>query len=452
MNLTYYPYPTHLIENIFKRICSEHVGIIQSLMVGPVKYADNLDIKSLSGQMPYYHKVLLRPDIDVQYHLTGYGTFYEEAIIRLVGEAIERYALMVSQYALTQRFKYASYNQIQKEGTVIPFDYLRLFSDDDYVRLNQGEFKGLRKLEKDDIVGWIKCPSLVKPGLEIWMPIQLLFVGYRINPKENEVGFSPGFSTGTAAHATLEKALSNAILEFIEIDALMVNWYTRRKSPSVAIDDLTILKQYPDIFGNDSNFDVLSFDLSILDAVDAHVFGTAIINKKEERPYIVYGAQGHLDPVKGFYRSFMESMAIAFLGIYGPLYSPKEYFNDPSNDTFTDLDKNVSFFSIPSNAEKKRELIESMGEGKKLLSAMTNYDSGDTKKDLSRLIGQLSQISDYAVYLDVTPPETRDKGWYVMRAFIPELVTMCVPGVPYSNHPRFKEFGGIKNEFPHPLP
>lgn len=452
MSLTYYPYPTHLIENIFKRVCSEHGGIIQSLMVGPVKYGEHLEIKSISGQMPYYHKVLLHPDLNVQYHLTGYGTFYEEAIIRLVGEAIERYALMVSQYTMTDRIKYASYNEIKGEGTVIPFDYLRLFSDSDYERLNAGEFKGLRKLEKDDVVGWIKCPSLFKRGLEIWMPLQLLFVGYRVNRKENEVGFSPGFSTGTAAHGTLEKALSNAILEFIEIDALMVNWYTRRKSPVVVMDDATILKQYGSVFGESSGYDVLSFDLRILKEVDAHVFGTAIMNKKEERPFIVFGAQGHLDAVKGFYRSFMESMAIAFLGIYGPLYSPKEYFNDPGQDTFTDLDKNVSFFSIPSNGEKKREIIRSMGENKRLLSMMKSYESGNTSEDLTKLIGQLSHVSEYAVYLDVTPPETREKGWYVMRTFIPELVTMCVPGVPYSQHPRFNTFGGIKNEFPHPLP
>jgi thiazole/oxazole-forming peptide maturase SagD family component len=421
-------------------------------MAGPVKYTDNLDIKSVSGQMPYYHKVLIHPDLNVQYHLTGYGTFYEEAIIRLVGEAIERYSLMVSQYTLTERFRYASYNDIKQEGMVMPFEYLRLFSDSDYEKLNRGEFKGLKKIEKDDIIGWIKCPSLFKPGLEIWMPLQLLFVGYQVNRKENEVGFSPGFSTGTAAHATLEKALSNALLEFVEIDALMVNWYTRRKAPVVVIDDLTVLKQYASIFGENSNYNVLSFDLSILKEVDAHVFGTAIMNKKEERPFIVYGAQGHLDAVKGFYRSFMESMAIAFLGIYGPLYSPKEYFNDPGQDTFTDLDKNVSFFAEPSQAQKKRDIIRGMGEGEKLLSAMKSYESGNTKSDLIRLIGQLSRVSEYAVYLDVTPPETRDKGWYVMRAFIPELVTMCVPGVPYSNHPRFEQYGGITNEFPHPLP
>lgn len=64
----------------------------------------------------------------------------------------------------------------------------------------------------------------------------------------------------------------------------------------------------------------------------------------------------------------------------------------------------------------------------------------------------LKKISKYAVYLDITPPEVISQGWSVMRVFIPELCTMCMPGIPYSNHPRLNQFGGVSNEFPHPLP
>lgn len=452
MYLKHYPYATHLIEDIFKRICSEHGGILQSLMASPVKLAENLDFKIVGGQMPYYHKVLLDPTLDIQHHLTGYGTFYEEAIIRLVGEAIERYALIASQYPLANKFRYATYNEIKEEGPVIPLEYLTTFSNSDYARLNKGTHNGYKKLTEDDIVGWIKCPSLFKPALDIWVPIQSLFVGYKLNRKENEIAFSRAFSSGTAAHTSLERALLNALLELIEVDALMINWYTKRQAPSVIIDDFTILNEYSQIFRRDSNWEVLVMDLRILENVDAHVFGTVIINKKEQRPFIVYGAQGHLDHLKGFYRSFMESGTIAFLGIYGPLYSPKEYFTYPENDSFTDLDTNVAFFAFPNDAQKKRNLIHGMVKGGKPLSSMESYETENPKQDLAKLICQLSGVSKYAVYLDVTPPEVRGKGWYVMRTFIPELVTLCVPGVPYSEHPRFKEFGGIKNEYPHPLP
>jgi thiazole/oxazole-forming peptide maturase SagD family component len=450
--LSFYPYCSHLVRDVLKPICSEHGGIAQSLLVSPVKYSEDLVIKSVAAQMPAYHKVLLRPDMEMQYHLSGYGTFYEEALIRLAGEVIERYSLMVCQYALADKIRYGSYNELRKTGQVVPFEYLSLFADSDYAKLNQGQYHGLRKLTPDDVVGWVKCPSLFDPSTEIWVPAQMLFVGYKFSPENGEVAFCPGFSTGTAAHTSLAEALRSALLEFIEIDALMLHWYTDLKAPKVIVDNLTVASLVPKLLANDSKYEVLALDLSLLAGVDAHVFGSVLINKLEERPFIVFGAQGDLDPVRAFYRSLMEAVAIAFLGIYGPLYLPNEYLADADAMSFTDLDRNVSFFASPKNADLKRHLIEELVEGRKVLSGMKNYSSGNAQKDAGRLIKQLSSVSQYGVFLDVTPPETRNHGWHVMRVFIPELITMCVPGVPYGAHPRFKAYGGIRNEYPHPLP
>jgi thiazole/oxazole-forming peptide maturase SagD family component len=452
VRLTYYPYTAHLVQDVLKPICSEHGGIARSLLMSPIKQAEDLAIKSVVAQMPGYHRVLLSPHLEMQYHLSGYGTFYEEALIRLVGEAIERYSLMVGQRLLQHRIHYTSYDEIVKRGKVVPFEYLQPFSDSDYEKLNKGQYAGLRRLNRDDVVGWIRCPSLFEPAVEIWIPAQMLFVGYKLNRDHGEVAFSPGFSTGTAAHTSLGKAVQNALLELIEIDALMLHWYTRLTAPAVTIDEPAIVDLVPKLLGAGSRYDVLALDLSVLEGVDAHVFGSVLINKRKERPYITLGAQGHLDPVRAAYRSLMEAVAIAFLGIYGPLYMPKEYLASSPRSTFTDLDSNVAFFASPDEAAKKREVIDQLIAGRRVLSAMKRYETGADGNDTAKLIRQLSCISEYGVFLDVTPPETCDRGWKVIRVLIPELVTMCVPGVPYSAHPRIKAFGGIRNEYPHPLP
>ena len=452
MQLKHYPYGTHLVENVLKTICSEHGGIVKSLLVSPVKYSEELAIKSVVAQMPAYHKVLLNPDLEMQYHLSGYGTFQEEALIRIAGEAIERYSLMVAQYTLVDKIRYASYDEIRRDGRVLPFELLRLFSEGDYEKLNRGMYHGMRRLERDDVVGWVRCPSLFDPATEIWIPAQMLFVGYRLGREQGEVPFNPGFSTGTAAHTSPEKALQSAILEFLEIDALMLQWYTDLKAPQVIIDDLTVTGMYPELFGADSPFEVLTLDLRVLDGVSAHVFGSVLLNRRRERPFIVFGAQGHLNPVRGAYRGLMEAIAIAFLGIYGPLYLPQEYLTPTEGASFTDLDKNVALFAHPDQADDKERVIRDLIDGSRVLSALTDHDTGDAGADTARLIRQLREVSEYAVFLDVTPPETRDHGWYVTRVFFPELVTMCVPGVPYSRHPRIAAHGGIRNSYPHPLP
>lgn len=450
--LTFYPYSNHLLEDVLKPICSEHGGIAQSLLISPIKHPQDLDIKSVMVQMPGYHRVLIDPHLEVQYHLSGYGAFYEEAIIRLVGEAIERYALLIAPFTMAERIRYASYDEVARDSLTPPFEYLRLFSDADYENLNLGKYTGLKRLERSDVVGWIKCPSLFDAERDISLPAQMLFVGYKPNRARGEVSFCPGFSTGAAAHTSYGKALQNALLEFIEIDALMLRWYTKMTAPAVIIDDLTVASLTPNLLAADSQYESLALDLRVMENVDAHVIGSALINKRDERPLVVFGGQGHLDPARALHRSLMEAMAIAFLGVYGPLYLPKEYLVSTSGSTFTDLDRNVSFFASPEDADKKKSLIRKMADGRKALSGMKSYDTGNVEADTARLVRQLSSVSEYGVYLDITPPESRRWGWKVMRVFFPELVTMCVPGVPYSEHPRVKAFGGIRNEFPHPLP
>jgi len=430
-----------MINDVVKRSCSEHGGILRSIIAAPArKYSKDIQLLSVSGQMPNYHKVILEGAAKVNYHLTGYGLYHEEATIRLVGEAIERYSLMVGHYPHRERIKYATYREICKEGNVIPWEYLQIFSDEDYARFQDSNYKKLQRLKEDDVVGWIKCASLVRPGEEIWMPLQMLFVGYGIEKRKNEIPFMTGFSTGTASHVSMEKALINAICEFVQIDSLMVNWYTGRKSDEVLIDDLTLINSMDTLRNKDNSFVPRVYDLTLMKDFGLHVFGCAIENKKNERPLIVFGAQGELNPLKGVYRSLMEATAISFLGYFGPLYSPGEYFTNQDSSMYDDLDKNVSFYIHPSDSEKKRSLLAKMSSGKKRpLSSFENYDSGDERENLQRLLESVKKISKYAVYLDITPPEVAQQGWHVMRVFIPELVTMCMPGIPYSQHPRFAD-------------
>jgi thiazole/oxazole-forming peptide maturase SagD family component len=454
MKLSYYPSSTHLLHDVFQAACGEHVGILQSVIVRPVKYGDGLDLISITGKMPDYPQAMHNIPGNTQYHLCGYGSYDEEALVRLVGEAIERYSLMVSFKTFgADRVAFGSYRELKNRGKVLPFEYLRLFSEDDYRKLENTDFRGAQALTEDDEIGWILCPSLFRPGDQIWMPLQMMFVGYKPRPGTGEVRFTPGFSTGTAAHKSLTKALSSALLEFIEIDALMVHWYTKNKACTLLPNDGAIVERHIDMLGPQSQYEVRVHDIGVIKGMRAHVAATTIINKKDQRPFVSYGAQASLNPMKAFYRSFMESIAIEYMGIYGPLYSPKEYLRESGNETITDLDTNAAYWANPGHSATKRAFLDGLVSGeKRALTALPNHETGNDEEDLVRLISDLSTVSEYAVYLDITPPETRSQGWYVMRAFVPELVCMCIPGVPYGNHPRWQDFGGKKHDIPHPLP
>ena len=86
------------------------------------------------------------------------------------------------------------------------------------------------------------------------------------------------------------------------------------------------------------------------------------------------------------------------------------------------------------------------------LSDIKTIGDLDCDNQIKELIKAVKEISEYAVYLDITSPELRDKGWYTMRVLIPEILEMCIPEFPFKNHPRMIQNGGVINEYPHPMP
>ena len=148
----------------------------------------------------------------------------------------------------------------------------------------------------------------------------------------------------------------------------------------------------------------------------------------------------------------MEAVAILYLAINGAVVMPKDYLEAVHEREHTNLDSNVAYWAYLEDKEMKRDYLLNIIKGKKPVSSSVNKIEEENIDELEEYIKAVSEISQYGVYMDITPIEVKDKGFNVMRVFIPELIQMSFPGVPYSKHPRALEYGGIKNELPHPLP
>lgn len=446
----FYPYFNYLL-NMHRNLSGQQCGTLPAYFMSTNKYSPESFGRTVTGKMPNYHKLALDPNSKIEYHLSGYGTYYEESFIKYIGEGIERYALMVAAKVYEDKIVYATYNDLEKEKCIIPFECLELFSSEDYQRLKKLPSFPLARPSEDKVYGWIKCPSLFESSLEIWIPAQLLFVGYKVKLDKGEERFSLAFSKGTASHTDINKAMINALNEWVESDAFGVKWYTKQTSPLIIIDDLTLLKSYEKILSEDSIYNVIPLYLSLSD-LPIHVFGIILMRKEKKSPYMMMGVQADLNPRVGFYRGLIEATTIMQLGIYGYIYSPNQYLLDPEKSHFTDLDTNVAYYSRAENIKLKNKLVNSLTEGSITLSSLKDLSQGSDENDLSFILKALKNVSKYAVYLDITPPEIRNKGWFVIRTFIPELYNMCLPGYPYTKHSRIIQYGGIKNEYPHPLP
>ncbi|MBV9941046.1 MAG: YcaO-like family protein, partial [Solirubrobacterales bacterium] len=229
--LRFYPAGAHII-NEFRRLCGQHFGIAESQIVQVTQSGHAPRMQTMTARLPYYHKVLLGDKTEINYHLSGYGVYREEALVRLLGEAIERYALVTAAAAVKSRLFTASYNDLKSEPDVMPWDLISTFTDDDYARMRGKVI--FRAITPDDRISWLWCPSLFDSGKDIAVPAQCLFTGAQLR---DEIPFITSFSKGCASHTVPELALRSALLEAVEADALMIRWYALMKARRVVVDD-----------------------------------------------------------------------------------------------------------------------------------------------------------------------------------------------------------------------
>ncbi len=449
--LRFYPSYEHIM-NQYRHIGANQTGIMHGIIAPMVHMPPEPCLKSMTGRMPHYHKITYNdPEKHVEYHLSGYGMYNEEALIKLIGESVERYAPVGTERIFHDKVVYASYREISKRGKAMPLEYLNLFSQEQQKTLSElMPFYSPRHATQDDAIGWISCASLTRPGENIWVPIQMLLVGFVQDSGEKL--FTPSFSTGTASHRSLKKALLNALVEYVQIDAFIISWYAMRKARRVIIDDPDVLDCFEKCgLGQSSPYEVIPLLITLPD-MDLPVFLVALRRKDKKFPYFITGTQGDLNPSNGVLRGTMEATAIIFMHIFNALFDPEKIEFSNTNSMFSDLDTNVLYYGVPDKADEIEGLLNAMTEGTIKLSEIESRYEGDTDAQIAHLIREIAKVSEYAVYADITPPEIIDKGWSVARVFIPELCAMCLPGFPFMNHPRLQKYGGVKNEYPHPLP
>lgn len=449
-------YPSY--NNVFRefnQLAGSQSGILNSMVTPLVNYVGEPTLKSMTGTMPNYHKHVLKGGQDVQYHIIGYGSYYEEAFIKYVGESIERYASLVGSDLMKDKIEYATYKEISKKGKTMPLKYLNVFTQQQIDEIRDRKLILCDKMAtEDDVIGWVKCPSLFNPDEQIYVPMQMLFIGYENDIEKKEHRHIPAFSTGTASHKSFFKALKNSLIEYIQIDAFMINWYTKRKSPRVVIDDEivnSILKKH-NIFGDKAAYEIIPLYIT-LDDIKLANYSVVLKRKDEKIPFMLVGVQADTNPKHGMLRGIMEALPIAQSAFYNTIFYDEAISHVTSEDPwFVDLDKNVLFYAMPNRKEEKVNVLNQMISEKIKLTDIPSQECKSTQDEVKYLIDELRKVSEYAVVLDITPPETKEKGWFVTRVLVPEILEMCIPDYPFANHPRMIKYGGVKNEYPHPMP
>jgi thiazole/oxazole-forming peptide maturase SagD family component len=389
-----------------------------------------------------------RPGVGA-YHIGGSGVCLEEALIRTLAETVERYGQMVSEVSGRHQAVFASHTEMAARGeSVLDFDSLRFFSDRQHARLGFP----FHAPSPDMPMSWIKAPSLLDSSAT-WMPSQVLLVGYTAKEPVGERRCVPGVTTGTAAHVTPEDALRNALLELVQIDAAMGHWYSSAGAQRIVLDERTemmrriIRRQFPS-----GAPDVAFYWLPNPD-LPAFTIACTLRQGGGQIPQFVAGLGCELELVPAMYKALLETVAIRQLAkvtLLDRSIGERAESGPIDPDRIFDLDSNVAYYAT--------------GGGEPVATAKFSDQSpigasnlppdwkGNARQAVRMLVHAFRDTGKRLVFIDLTTQDIRDLGFWVIRVWSPDTLSLSLPSCPPDMHARFRAYGGFHNSAPHPYP
>jgi thiazole/oxazole-forming peptide maturase SagD family component len=364
------------------------------------------------------------------HHIAGAGLDVEGATIAVLAETVERYAQYAAAAALQPRIVYAPARAMAAGADAIVV--LRRFSEEQLAR------RGFpfAALSADDPIGWVPAIALPRGSL-CWLPAQDALLGYQ--PRESEPRFTFGVSTGTAVHTTPQLATASCLLELIQIDAAMGNWFGDRRPRALDLEGsertravAALVRRHLRPGGPVPRF-------YWLPSPDLPGLAIAAVIEAAEPPVAVVGLGCAPDLEPAVLKAFLEANAVArHARLLAPMARPPA-----APDALYDLDANVAHYA----AEMRTTFRERFASGPEVDADDLPADAGDVD-----LVGAFAATGKRLAFVDLTTPDVAALGLHAVRIWSPDTLVLSLPSAPPVMHPRWTAYGGVRNSAPHPYP
>jgi len=389
-----------------------------------------------------------RPKIG-SYHIGGSGIFLEEALIRSLGETVERYSQMVAEIGLKEEIIPAPFDDLARRGEpTLPASRFSFFSKLQY---SQAGFPFV-PFSPDMTLGWYRSIS-VPDGLQILVPAQFLFVGYNLKSERGEKCIYPAVTTGTASHTVATLAIRNCLLELIQIDSAMGHWYSSAIAPKIfldervaAIDKIVALRflaseWIPEFYWL-PNADLSAFTVACV-----------IRSSSNKSPASVVGLGCDTRLVAAMYKALLEAVAVIQLSkliLLDRAIGERSESPEINRRRIYNLDDNVALYADP----RQQEVIDTKFQRGTQISAseLPPDPKLSTDAEIRQLISCFEATGKLLFVFDLSSHDVRQLGFTTMRFWSPDVLSLCLPGAPPVEHPRFAAYGGFAHDVPHPYP
>ncbi len=251
---------------------------------------------------------------------------------------------------------------------------------------------GVVPFSKDLPINWTKGISY--DGSEIYIPSAIVYYGQK--DEENTIYFS--HSSGIAAYSDFEEAKKRALVELIERDALMRNWYVR-KSPNIVGDNILPVHARKRI----KHWAKQERRLMFLQMPSEYGWVFEAIFVSNKYPFFISGAAATIDK-ESINNAIIKALQEAEYNLLLVLKSQSVVPEKDPQSVLVPMDHGEVYYS-ESNADKISWLWNGTIEDVFIEPAYTDYE-------------QLLSILRVSV-VDLSEPESYLK---VVRVFSPELV------------------------------
>ena len=339
--------------------------------------------------------------------------------LKAIAEAAERYAMSV---VLPDEVTIATANELGKDA--IDWHLFPRCRDSEY-----DAFPLLVPFDPDKKMRWVPGISL-GTGRRLYVPVALTHI---CSPVRRAESFTLPISTGVAVHTDIYEALTRAVLEVVERDAIALTWYLGRRLPRLDLSGVNFGRHAPRFRAfNRSQVETLLFDATT--DLEVPVVYCLMVARTHPSAAVVVTAASELDPVEACAKAMREGVStrLAVLSAADRPQSAEECYK---------LEHGAAYMGDVKRLEHFEFLLQSQATVHLKDLAPPTGEAAGARERLDWLVSRLADQHIEAVAVELTTDELAAVGLRAVRVVIPELMPLSyVTKTRFLAHPRLARF------------
>ncbi|WP_437981725.1 YcaO-like family protein [Sorangium sp. So ce117] len=334
----------------------------------------------------------------------------EAAWVAAVAEAVERYS---SFYVPAGDLVLSSYEEL--DGAAPEPESFALFhpsqyasSDFPYVPFTSGTR-----------VRWARGWS-IQDGMPAWLPAQLTFMGSHLARGEPQIAYAT--SSGTALGGTLEEAAFSALMEVIERDAFMLAWNNRLELPLLDWQGDDSLRHDERVVPVPAGIHYAALDASVFFRVPTAIGVTRCTLAGQ--PALTVGAASAATGQEAARKALREAFQTRVLAKELLSALPRGRCALEAHQVRT-FDDHAFYHALRENSASSAFLDRS--RERRYLGDVPPLEGTDVLGQTASAVRALARRGVGAYLVDITSPDVRDAGLWVVRVICPELCRLDAP-------------------------